>query len=221
MTSMNFSSSSGLFGTVKNIYIAFALVGATSSVQAQNSNPTSPPPIQTQAPSNLTQIPHMDDSAPRALIDPNADLLLQYGTEASVYRALSKKLEAQLQAINRQRDVERAAPGLKRKPGPVLLAVEGLKSRGFTAHIEIIPGAIVEARVGTLLPDGSVVEGINFESVTLKKGRAKSTVLTVPQFQDEPNTFGRFMTSEQIKQALEFEKQGSSSSNSTSIHGIR
>jgi hypothetical protein len=153
----------------------------------------------------LTQVPVFNSQAPKANMDPNADLLLQYGTEASVYRALTKKLEAQLQAITRQSEVEKAAPGLKRKPGPVLVAVEGLKSKGLIAVIEIIPGAAIEAREGTQLPDGSVVQKINFDSVVLKSKRgARSVVLNVPQFNVGVGStaVGRFMTSADIKAAL-------------------
>lgn len=156
-----------------------------------------------QAPNSLTNVSTFSQQSPKTEIDPNADLMLQYGAEASVYRALSKKLEAQLQAINRQAEVEKVAPGLRRAPGPVLIAVEGLKDRGLTAFIELVPGAPIQARMGDALPNGMFVEAISFETVTLRgrKGQ-RQIVLTVPQYQNSGNTVGRFMTSEEIKSAL-------------------
>lgn len=157
-----------------------------------------------QAPKSLTDVPTLNEQAPKKQsMDPNTDLMLQYGTEAGVYKALSKKLEAQLQAITRQSEVEKAAPGLKRQPGPVLIGVEGVASQGLTAFIELLPGAVIEAREGTALPNGMVVEKINFDSVSLRGRRGqRQIVLTVPQFPRTSTTIGRFMTQEEIKAAL-------------------
>lgn len=113
--------------------------------------------------------------------DPLVDKLLQYGTEASVYKAMSKKLEAQLQALSKQAEIDKLAPAERRETGPALVAVEGINGK-LTAVIELVPGAAIEANVGDVLPDGQRVESINFDSVVLRGTRGKrQTVLSVPK----------------------------------------
>lgn len=123
--------------------------------------------------------------------DPLVDKLLQYGNETSVYKAMGKKLDAQLQVMTKQIEIDKLAPTTKREPGSVLLAVEGLNGK-LIAVIEFIPGATIEAKTGDVLPDGQRVEAINFDSVVLRGVRNKRrVVLSVPQ-PESGSTVGGF-----------------------------
>lgn len=117
-----------------------------------------------------------------AYVDGNVNYLGTLGTETMVYKAVTKKLEAQLQALAKQIEVERLTPSLARaKKSPSLIGVEGSAAK-LIAVIRVLPGADIEAKVGDVLPDGSKVVRINFDSVTIAEtnGR-KKRVLTVAE----------------------------------------
>lgn len=136
------------------------------AVQSQTIPPSSTVEVQQSKPDKVT---------------PYVDKLIQYANEATLYKAMTKKLEAQLQTMTKQAEVEKSYPLASRPKGPVLVAVEGLNDR-LHVLIELSPGVPIQAKVDDILPNGMQVTGISFDSVTLLHLKTrKQAVLVIPQ----------------------------------------